>query len=68
MLGNFSYCNPTRLHFGENALDHLKEELAKYGDKVLLVYGEAPLNAAASMIRWRKFWTPPARNGTKSPG
>lgn len=39
MLGNFSYCNPTRLHFGENALDHLKEELAKYGDKVLLVYG-----------------------------
>lgn len=39
MLGNFSYCNPTRLHFGENALDYLKEELAKYGDKVLLVYG-----------------------------
>ena len=21
MLGNFTYCNPTRLHFGENALD-----------------------------------------------
>ena len=31
MLGNFSYCNPTRLHFGENALNNLSGELAKYG-------------------------------------
>lgn len=39
MLGNFSYCNPTRLHFGENALDALREELPKYGPRVLLTYG-----------------------------
>lgn len=39
MLGNFTYCNPTRLHFGEQALDNLSEELAKYGQRVLLVYG-----------------------------
>ena len=39
MLGNFSYCNPTRLYFGEDALDSLGEELAKYGETVLLVYG-----------------------------
>lgn len=39
MLGNFSYCNPTRLYFGENALDNLSGELANYGENVLLVYG-----------------------------
>lgn len=39
MLGNFSYCNPTRLHFGQDAMQHLKSELAQYGDKVMLIYG-----------------------------
>lgn len=39
MLGNFMYCNPTRLYFGEQALDGLQKELEKYGENVLLVYG-----------------------------
>lgn len=39
MLGNFSYSNPTKLYFGEESLSFLNEELPKYGDKVLLVYG-----------------------------
>lgn len=39
MLGNFSYCNPTKLYFGDNAISNLKEELAKYGQNVLLIYG-----------------------------
>lgn len=39
MLGDFSYSNPTKLYFGKNALDGLKEELPKYGKNVLLVYG-----------------------------
>ncbi len=39
MLGNFSYCNPTKLYFGENSLDFLNEELPKYGKKVMLIYG-----------------------------
>ncbi len=39
MLGEFSYCNPTRLYFGKEALGGLKEELPKYGKNVLLVYG-----------------------------
>lgn len=39
MLGNFSYHNPTKLYFGEDALDYLKEELAHYGKNVQLVYG-----------------------------
>lgn len=39
MLGNFTYCNPTKIYFGKGALDGLKEELPKYGKNVLLVYG-----------------------------
>lgn len=39
MLGNFSYCNPTKLYFGEDALRNLSAELKKYGDNVALVYG-----------------------------
>ena len=39
MLVNFTYSNPTKLYFGENALDHLSGELANYGNKVLLCYG-----------------------------
>jgi alcohol dehydrogenase YqhD (iron-dependent ADH family) len=39
MLGNFTYANPTTLHFGKDAMTHLKNELEKYGDNVLLCYG-----------------------------
>ena len=39
MLGNFSYHNPTKLYFGEDALDYLKTELKQYGKNVQLVYG-----------------------------
>ena len=39
MLGNFKYCNPTKLYFGDNSLSNLNEELKKYGKNVVLVYG-----------------------------
>ena len=39
MNGNFSYCNPTKLYFGKNALSFLPEELKKYGKNVVLIYG-----------------------------
>lgn len=39
MLGNFAYCNPTKLYFGDESLNYLKEELPKYGKKVVLIYG-----------------------------
>lgn len=39
MLGNFEYCNPTKLYFGKKALNVLSGELEKYGKNVLLVYG-----------------------------
>lgn len=43
MLGNFTYCNPTKLYFGENALDFFPEELDKYGKNVMLCYGNGSI-------------------------
>lgn len=39
MLGNFEYCNPAKLYFGEDSLNYLNTELPKYGDNVVLIYG-----------------------------
>lgn len=39
MLGNFTYCNPTKLYFGEDSLLNLSTELKKYGQNVVLIYG-----------------------------
>ena len=47
MLGNFSYYNPTKLYFGDESLNFLKDELKGYGQVVLLNYG-----TMASMTRW----------------
>lgn len=39
MMENFIYQNPTKLIFGKGQLELLPREVAKYGKKVLLVYG-----------------------------
>lgn len=36
---DFSFQNPTRIHFGRQALRYLEPELSLWGSKVLLVYG-----------------------------
>ena len=39
MQGNFSYHNPTKLYFGDESLNYLKDELVNFGPVVLLNYG-----------------------------
>lgn len=39
MLGNFTYCNPTKLYFGDHSLDFLTDEMKKYGKNIVLIYG-----------------------------
>lgn len=39
MRGSFTYYNPTKLYFGEDAINNLKGELANYGKNVVLIYG-----------------------------
>jgi hypothetical protein len=38
-MDNFIYRNPTKLLFGKDQIDALPKEVARYGKKVLLVYG-----------------------------
>lgn len=38
MFGDYTYCNPTRIHFEKGTMNVLEEELALYGDTVQLVY------------------------------
>lgn len=40
MLHDFTCYNPTKIHFGKTAMDHLSDELKSYGDTVLLMYGK----------------------------
>lgn len=37
---DFSFHNPTRIHFGRTAMSHLHHELSLYGPNVLLIYGK----------------------------
>ena len=43
MLYDFTYQNPTRIHFGKKAIDKLAGELREYGPNILLVYGKASI-------------------------
>jgi alcohol dehydrogenase YqhD (iron-dependent ADH family) len=40
MLGQFTFYNPTRVHFGKDALQALAGELAQVGPVVQLIYGK----------------------------
>lgn len=38
-MNDFIFQNTTKVYFGKNQLQHLHEEVLKYGNKILLVYG-----------------------------
>ena len=43
MLYDFTYQNPTRIHFGKKAINKLAGELHEYGPNILLIYGKASI-------------------------
>ena len=43
MFYDFTYQNPTRIHFGKKAINKLANELREYGNNILLVYGKASI-------------------------
>ncbi len=43
MLGNFKYSNPTKLYFGNESLNFLKDELKNYGKTIMLSYGSGSI-------------------------
>ena len=40
MLHDFTYYNPTKIHFGKEAMSKLPSELNNYGQNILLLYGK----------------------------
>lgn len=51
MLGNITYCNPTKLYFGEDSLSNLSKEIKKYGQNVVLIYGGGSIKKMESMTK-----------------
>lgn len=68
MLGNFSYCNPTKLYFGEDSLDCLREELPKYGKNVMLVYGGGSIKRNGIYDQVVKLLDESGKNVFEDPG
>ncbi|WP_407690903.1 hypothetical protein [Ruminococcus turbiniformis] len=48
MLGSFSFCNPTKLYFGDESLNYLNTELPKYGKNIICALRSLP----ARQFRW----------------
>lgn len=40
---DFTYQNPTIIHFGKNAMESLESELKNYGDTIMLAYGKGSI-------------------------
>ena len=51
MLGNFEFCNPTKLYFGDKSLTHLNSELLKYGLRILVIYSSDFIKKKKSMMK-----------------
>ena len=64
MQGNFYYHNPTKLYFGEDSLNFLKDELQGYGPNVLLNYGSG--SCATTRKPWQHRSSTKATTGTSS--
>ena len=43
MQYDFTFHNPTKIYFGKNSLDNLKDELKNYGKTIMLAYGKGAI-------------------------
>ena len=50
-MNEFVFHNPVKLIFGKGQLQKLSQELAKYGKKVLVVYGAEVLREMVCMMK-----------------
>lgn len=65
---DFSYENPTRIHFGKSAMDYLASELSEYGKNVLLVYGKNAIKKTGIYDKVIKILTECGKNVTELSG
>lgn len=67
-MHDFIYENQTRIYFGKNAMDYLGEELDKYGENVLLVYGKNAIKATGIYDSVMKILKERGKNVTELAG
>lgn len=68
MKYDFTYYNPTRVHFGKDALDKLEGELNRYGKGVLLLYGKGSIKKIGLYDRVREILSRAKKNVTELSG
>lgn len=68
MIGNFTYSNPTKLYFGEKALDNLGKELEGYGNNIMLVYGSGSIKKNGLYDQIIKILNEYGKNVIEDPG
>ena len=68
MLGNFTYHNPVRVHFGPDSLDQLHGELAEYGPNVMLTYGGGSIKRSGLYDKIVAILTAAGKNVFEVPG
>ena len=68
MLGDFTYSNPTRLHFGKNALASLADELRNYGKNILFTYGGGSIKKSGLYDEIVKILKSAGKNIIELPG
>ena len=50
MQGNFSYYNPTKLYFGDESLNYLKDELKNFGPVASPVLSISPGDTTTTSV------------------
>ncbi len=65
---DFTFCNPTVIHFGKTAMNHLADELNKYGKNVLLIYGGGSIKKIGLYDEVIKILTDCKKNIVELPG
>lgn len=65
---DFTYYNPTKIHFGKKALDNLAGELKNYGTNVLLVYGKESIKKIGLYDEVINILKKEGKNVTELPG
>lgn len=55
-MQKFTFYNPTKLYFGKGQLTNLSDEITKYGENILLVYGGGSIKRNGYMIRLPRYY------------
>ena len=65
---DFTYYNPTKIHFGKDSLAKLSDELKNYGKNILLMYGKGSVKKSGLYDKVIKILSDAGKSVTELPG